>query len=211
MFGSPFWQLFLLAISSYEIMPEIRLRGLAAMFGSHFFHLFRPFLAAMFGSPFWQLFLAAISCSYISQPFLAAIPGSHFFDLFLAAISGSYFSQLFLVAIPSSYPRYYMTFLYQANIYSGIRRAFLWPPDPSTHREWSSERLRELLKRETTAGLRGQALNLPAYRDIAIGISRRFMRPSSIYPMGVGDLTVRSIRVLPFTMGEKKWGHGQIH
>ncbi|CAG8283084.1 unnamed protein product [Penicillium salamii] len=62
------------------------------------------------------------------------------------------------------------------------RQAFLWPPDPNTHREWSSERLRELLKRETTAGLRGQALNLSAYRDIAIGISRRYMRPSSVFP-----------------------------
>ena len=65
---------------------------------------------------------------------------------------------------------------------SATRQAFLWPPDPGTHREWSSERLRELLKRETTTGLGGQALNLPAYRDIAIGISRRYMRPSSVFP-----------------------------
>ena len=52
------------------------------------------------------------------------------------------------------------------------------------------------------------------------GLQRRFteaytgrLRMGAIdsYPMGVGDLTVRSIRVLPFTMGEKKWGHGQIH
>jgi hypothetical protein len=229
MFSSHFWQPFLAAISGIPFWQPF----LAAIPGSHFFHLF---LAAISGSPLWQLFLAAIpgshffhfsqpdlaaiSSSYLWQLFQAAIPAipaisaisfSHFWQLFLAAISCSHISQLFLAAILSSYPRYYMTFPYQANIYSGIRRAFLWPPDPSTHREWSSERLRELLKRETAAGLRGQALNLPAYRDIAIGISRRYMRPSSIYPMGVGDLTVRSIRVLPFTMGEKKWGHGQIH
>ena len=39
-----------------------------------------------------------------------------------------------------------------------------------------------MLKRETTIGLNGQAINLIAYRDIAIGISRRFMRPSSVFP-----------------------------
>jgi superfamily II DNA helicase RecQ len=39
-----------------------------------------------------------------------------------------------------------------------------------------------VLKRETTIGLNGQAINLNAYRDIAIGISRRFMRPSSVFP-----------------------------
>ncbi|OGE46472.1 hypothetical protein PENARI_c239G05377, partial [Penicillium arizonense] len=60
-----------------------------------------------------------------------------------------------------------------------IRQAYLWGPDPGTGRDWSSERLREVLKRETTIGLNGQAINLNAYRDIAIGISRRFMRPSS--------------------------------
>ena len=63
-----------------------------------------------------------------------------------------------------------------------MRQAYLWGPDPGTSRDWSSERLREVLKRETTIGLNGQAINLNAYRDIAIGISRRFMRPSSVFP-----------------------------
>ncbi|KAJ5863522.1 uncharacterized protein N7529_001349 [Penicillium soppii] len=62
------------------------------------------------------------------------------------------------------------------------RQAYLWSPDPGTGRQWSSERLREALKRESTIGLNGHAINLHAYRDIAIGISRRFMRPSSIFP-----------------------------
>jgi hypothetical protein len=39
-----------------------------------------------------------------------------------------------------------------------------------------------VLKRETTIVLNGQAIHLNAYRDIAIGISRRFMRPSSVFP-----------------------------
>jgi hypothetical protein len=38
-----------------------------------------------------------------------------------------------------------------------------------------------VLKRETTIGLNGQAINLNAYRDMAIGISRRFMRLSSVF------------------------------
>ncbi|KAJ6088012.1 hypothetical protein N7467_006926 [Penicillium canescens] len=55
-------------------------------------------------------------------------------------------------------------------------------PDPGTGRDWSSKRLREVLKRETTIRLNRQAIHLNAYRDIAIGISRRFMRPSSVFP-----------------------------
>jgi hypothetical protein len=61
------------------------------------------------------------------------------------------------------------------------RAAYLWPPDPAG-RAWNSERLREVLKRESRVGLHGQALNLAAYRNIAIGISRRFLRPSSMFP-----------------------------
>ncbi|OGE47046.1 hypothetical protein PENARI_c072G04807 [Penicillium arizonense] len=67
-------------------------------------------------------------------------------------------------------------------IKSKMRQAYLWGPDPGTSRDWSSKRLREVLKRETTIGLNGQAINLNAYQDIAIGISRRFIRPSSVFP-----------------------------
>ncbi|KAI9035075.1 uncharacterized protein KD926_004657 [Aspergillus affinis] len=61
-------------------------------------------------------------------------------------------------------------------------RALLWGPDPGTQRGWSSDRLREILKRETYERLGKQAINLHAYRDIVIGISRRFLRPSSQFP-----------------------------
>ncbi|KAK4982079.1 hypothetical protein LTR50_007840 [Elasticomyces elasticus] len=50
----------------------------------------------------------------------------------------------------------------------------MWPADPSGKR-WTSERMRKVLKRESRAGL-GQALTIQSYRDIAIGISRKFMR-----------------------------------
>ncbi|KKZ66219.1 hypothetical protein EMCG_08055 [[Emmonsia] crescens] len=56
--------------------------------------------------------------------------------------------------------------------------AYMWGGDPDG-RAWTSERFREVLKRETRIGLHGQGLNLAAYRDIAIAISRRFMCSSS--------------------------------
>lgn len=39
-----------------------------------------------------------------------------------------------------------------------------------------------MLKRETAIGLHGASLNIPAYRNIAIGISRRYLRESSVFP-----------------------------
>jgi superfamily II DNA or RNA helicase len=61
----------------------------------------------------------------------------------------------------------------------GRRAEYVWSPDPDRQTEWSSVRLREVLKRETAIGLDGQKLGLQAYRDIAIAISRRYLRPSS--------------------------------
>jgi superfamily II DNA helicase RecQ len=55
----------------------------------------------------------------------------------------------------------------------------LWPADPSG-RKWTSERLRRVLKRESGAGM-GQELTIQAYRQIAIGISRKFMRASAAF------------------------------
>jgi superfamily II DNA helicase RecQ len=47
-------------------------------------------------------------------------------------------------------------------------------------KEWTSERMRQVLKKATMAGL-GQELTIQAYRDVAIGISRRFMRGSTMF------------------------------
>ena len=55
----------------------------------------------------------------------------------------------------------------------------LWPADPNG-RKWTSERMRQTLKQETRLGL-GQELTIAAYREIAIGISRRFLRPSTAF------------------------------
>lgn len=44
-----------------------------------------------------------------------------------------------------------------------------------------------MLKRETATGLHGASLTIPAYRNIAIGISRRFLRESSVFPQNQHD------------------------
>ncbi|KAH2644767.1 hypothetical protein KXW55_006875 [Aspergillus fumigatus] len=62
--------------------------------------------------------------------------------------------------------------------------AWLWGPDPGTGREWSSERFREALKRETRTRLKN-AIYIAAYRNIAIAISRWFLRPSAAFPHNV--------------------------
>lgn len=39
-----------------------------------------------------------------------------------------------------------------------------------------------MLKRNTSISLHGASLNISAYRNIVIGISRRFLRQSSVFP-----------------------------
>ncbi|KAJ5430833.1 hypothetical protein N7491_007849 [Penicillium cf. griseofulvum] len=59
---------------------------------------------------------------------------------------------------------------------------YIWAPDPSTGRVWSSGRFREALRNKSAIGLHGHTLNISSYRDIAIGISRRFLRTASAFP-----------------------------
>ena len=63
---------------------------------------------------------------------------------------------------------------------------YIWGPDPGTQRAWTSDRLREALKRETKMQLH-YPIGIQAYRDIAIGISRRWMRPSSQFASDVRE------------------------
>jgi superfamily II DNA helicase RecQ len=57
---------------------------------------------------------------------------------------------------------------------SYVEPAHLWPAEGNGVR-WSSDKMRRVLKRKTEIGL-GHALTIRDYRDIAIAISRRFMR-----------------------------------
>jgi RecQ family ATP-dependent DNA helicase len=59
------------------------------------------------------------------------------------------------------------------------REPYMWAIS-SDGKKWTSERMRKVLKKETMMGL-GQELTIQAYREIAIGISRRFMRGSTVF------------------------------
>ena len=63
---------------------------------------------------------------------------------------------------------------------------YMWGPDSGTQRAWTSDRLREALKRETKMRLH-YAIGVQAYRDIAIGISRRWIQPSSQFTSDVRE------------------------
>jgi RecQ family ATP-dependent DNA helicase len=61
----------------------------------------------------------------------------------------------------------------------------MWPADPNG-RKWTTERLREALKRESRIRI-GQELTIAAYREIAIGMSRRFLRGSTAFRTEEGE------------------------
>ncbi|KAG2420420.1 hypothetical protein HFD88_000032 [Aspergillus terreus] len=67
-------------------------------------------------------------------------------------------------------------------------RALLWGPNPGTRRVWSSDWFREVFKQETQSRLtKKKPVYLAAYRDIAISISRRFLRASSQFPQSADE------------------------
>ena len=66
----------------------------------------------------------------------------------------------------------------------GSMSLYMWGSDPGTQRAWTSDRLREILKRKTKIRLY-YPIDIQVYCDIAIGISRRWMRPSSQFASDV--------------------------
>ncbi|KAF7566054.1 hypothetical protein PtrM4_143740 [Pyrenophora tritici-repentis] len=61
----------------------------------------------------------------------------------------------------------------------------MWPADPSG-RKWTTDRLREALKRESRIAM-GQEWTFAGYREMAIGISRRFLRGSTAFQADEGE------------------------
>ena len=61
----------------------------------------------------------------------------------------------------------------------------LWPSGPD-RKKWTSERMRKVIKRESMIGL-GQQLTIQSYRDIAIGISRRYITGNQAFRMDEED------------------------
>ena len=62
---------------------------------------------------------------------------------------------------------------------------FLWPADPQG-RQFTSERMRKCMKRETEAGM-GVGLTIQMYREISIAMSRRWMRKQNAFRMDEED------------------------
>jgi superfamily II DNA helicase RecQ len=50
----------------------------------------------------------------------------------------------------------------------------MWPPDPDG-KKWTSERMRKAIKKESVVGM-GVELGIQSYRELAIAISRRYLR-----------------------------------
>ena len=71
--------------------------------------------------------------------------------------------------------------------------SYLWGADPGTGRQWMSDRFRRVLQRETQTRLSRKGLGILAYRDIAVGISRRFLRPGSQFVHNQQDEREREV------------------
>jgi hypothetical protein len=61
----------------------------------------------------------------------------------------------------------------------------MWPANPNG-RKWTTDRLREALKRESRIAM-GQEWTFAGYREMAIGISRRFLRGSTAFQAEEGE------------------------
>ena len=61
----------------------------------------------------------------------------------------------------------------------------MWAADPD-RRKWTSDRFREALKRESRVSL-GQEFTIAGYREIAIAISRRFLRGLTAFKTDEGE------------------------
>jgi hypothetical protein len=61
----------------------------------------------------------------------------------------------------------------------------MWPANLSG-RKWSTDRLREVLKQESQIAI-GQDWTFAGYQEIAISISRRFLRGSAVFLAEEGD------------------------
>src|SRR6186713_1535079 len=61
----------------------------------------------------------------------------------------------------------------------------VWPKDPDGTK-WTSERLKKVLKRESMAGM-GTEMTIQAYREVAIAMSRRYLRKEWRFRMDEDD------------------------
>jgi superfamily II DNA helicase RecQ len=61
----------------------------------------------------------------------------------------------------------------------------MWPADPDG-KKWTSERMRKVMTRESMAGM-GVELGIQSYRELAIAISRKYLRPRMAFRLDEDD------------------------
>jgi hypothetical protein len=81
----------------------------------------------------------------------------------------------------------------------------LWPADPNG-RKWTTDRLREALKRESRIAI-GQEWTFAGYREIAIGISRRFLRGSTAFQADKGEEKEGNEDTAEASIADEQAGH----
>jgi superfamily II DNA helicase RecQ len=81
----------------------------------------------------------------------------------------------------------------------------MWPADPNG-RKWTTDRLREALKRESRIAI-GQEWTFAGYREIAIGISRRFLRGSTAFQADEGEEKEGNEETAEASIADEQAGH----
>jgi hypothetical protein len=81
----------------------------------------------------------------------------------------------------------------------------MWPADPNG-RKWTTDRLREALKRESRIAI-GQEWTFAGYREMAIGISRRFLRGSTAFQADEGEEKEGNKETAEASIADEQAGH----
>jgi hypothetical protein len=83
--------------------------------------------------------------------------------------------------------------------------SYMWPADPNG-RKWTTDRLREALKRESRIAI-GQEWTFAGYREMAIGISRRYLRGSTAFQADEGDNKEGNKDIAEASIADEQAGH----
>jgi superfamily II DNA helicase RecQ len=81
----------------------------------------------------------------------------------------------------------------------------MWPADPNG-RKWTTDRLREALKRESRIAM-GQEWTFAGYREMAIGISRRYLRGSTAFQADEGEDKAGNEDTTEASIADEQAGH----
>jgi hypothetical protein len=81
----------------------------------------------------------------------------------------------------------------------------MWPADPNG-RKWTTDRLREALKRESQIAI-GQEWTFAGYREMAISISRQYLRRSTAFQADKGEDKAENKDTTEASIADEQAGH----